>query len=202
MSLSAYVLLCYCPIVTITLCNGKGGSGKTTLSILLAWALTEAGHDVAVLDTDPQKTASRWIQETGGLQLAEEGKSYTALLIDTPPSLDSAAVRKAVRSANAVIVVTSPSPADLFTSRDTAEMIRGESLQGRAFLLFNQVQPGTVLARDLDGMAERIGLPSLKNRLQRRQAYQHAAVVGWKSLPMEAREEVFKVALEITALAR
>ena len=81
-------------------------------------------------------------------------------------------------------------------------MIRGEKLQGRAFLLFNQVQPGTVLSRDLDGMAERIGLPSLKNRLQRRQAYQHAAVVGWKSLPMEAREEVFKVALEITALAR
>ena len=65
--------------MTITLCNGKGGSGKTTLSVLLGAALVEAGHQVALLDTDPQNTATRWIQEMqqspegAGLQLAKEG---------------------------------------------------------------------------------------------------------------------------------
>jgi hypothetical protein len=42
----------------------------------------------------------------------------------------------------------------------------------------------------------------LKSQIQRRQAYQHAVVLGWKSLPVEAREEIFKVALEITAIKR
>jgi len=41
----------------ITLANGKGGSGKTTLAVLLAHALAESGKHVAVLDLDPQGTA-------------------------------------------------------------------------------------------------------------------------------------------------
>ena len=48
--------------MVITLCNGKGGSGKTTLTMLLAAALIEAGHDVAVQDLDPQRTATRWVR--------------------------------------------------------------------------------------------------------------------------------------------
>lgn len=186
----------------VTICNGKGGSGKTTLTILLASALAEAGHDVAVLDTDPQKTATRWIQEIGGLQLAQDGRQYSALLIDTAPRLDSKPVADAVRRADVVLVSTSPSPADLFTSRDTAEVLKKDGAEARARLVFNQVQPGTILARELDEMAGRIGLLALKSKLARRQAYQHAVVMGWKSLPGEAREEVFKVALEVTAFVK
>jgi cellulose biosynthesis protein BcsQ len=36
----------------------KGGVGKTTLSLTLAVAAVLAGRKVAVLDTDPQSTAS------------------------------------------------------------------------------------------------------------------------------------------------
>lgn len=186
----------------VTLCNGKGGSGKTTLAVLLAYALAEAGHDVAVLDTDPQKTATRWIQEVGGLQIAQDGKQYGALLIDTAPRLESRQVAAAVRRADVVLLVTSPSPADLFTSRDTVAMLEREGAKKKARVLFNQVQPGTILARELDDMAVRIGLPALKNRLQRRQTYQHAVLLGWKSLPGEAREEVLKTALEIATLGK
>ncbi len=188
--------------MTLTLCNGKGGSGKTTLSILLAAALVQAGHDVAVLDADPQRTATRWIEEIGGLTIAEEGKSYTALVIDTPPRLESTAVIEAIRRSDLIVVVTSPSPADLFTSRDTAELLRREGVHTRSRLLFNQVNPGTILSRELEEMGRRIGLEVLKSRVQRRQAYQHAVILGWKSLPSEAREEIFKVALEITAIAK
>jgi chromosome partitioning protein len=188
--------------MTITLCNGKGGSGKTTLAVLLAAALTEAGHEAAVLDTDPQKTATRWIREVGGIQLAQEGKKYGALFIDTAPRLESKQVAEAVRLASVVLLVTSPSPADLFTSRDTVAMIEREGAKGKTRVLFNQVQPGTILARELEDMAGRIGLPALKNKLHRRQAYQHAVLLGWKSLPGEAREEVLKTALEIATLAR
>ena len=186
----------------ITICNGKGGSGKTTLTVLLACALAEAGHEVAVLDTDPQKTATRWIEAVGGPEMAQYGYSYSALLIDTAPRLESQAVAESIRRADVIILVTSPSPADLFTSQDTAAVIEREGAQKRARILFNQVQPGTILARELDEMAERIGLPALKNKLHRRQAYQHAVLLGWKSLHSEAREELLKTALEITGLAK
>jgi chromosome partitioning protein len=186
----------------VTICNGKGGSGKTTLTVLLASALVEAGHEIAVLDTDPQKTASRWIEAIGGLRLAKEGQSYSALVIDTAPRLDSRAVTDSIKRADVVILVTSPSPADLFTSQDTAAVIEREGARSRARILFNQVQPGTILARELDDIAERIGLPALRGKLHRRQAYQHAVLLGWKSLHSEAREELLKVALEITALAK
>lgn len=186
----------------ITLCNGKGGSGKTTLSVLLAAALVEAGHHVALLDTDPQHTATRWIEEIGGVELAVPGTEYGALFIDTAPRLETKEVSDAIRRADVVVLVTSPSPADLFTSRDTAALIHREGAAARARVLFNQVQPGTILARDLDDMAERIGLPAFKNILRRRQAYQHAVLMGWKSLGSEAREEMFKVALEIVGAAK
>src|SRR5262249_56966596 len=96
----------------------------------------------------------------------------------------------------------SPSAADVFTSQDTAAVIEREGARERSRILFNQVQPGTILARELTDMADRIGLPALRGKLHRRQAYQHAVLLGWKSLHSEAREELLKVALEIPALAK
>lgn len=181
----------------VTLCNGKGGSGKTTLSVLLGCALVEAGHEVGIRDTDPQRTATRWVEEIGGIEIAKPGKQYGALIVDTAPRLESKEVADSIRQADVVVLVTSPSPADLFTSRDTATLIQREGAQGRAHVLFNQVQPGTILSRDLEDMADRIGLRAFKNTLRRRQAYQHAVLMGWKSLGGEAREEMFRVALEV-----
>ena len=181
----------------IAFCNGKGGSGKTTLSVLLGAALVEAGHRVAVKDTDPQRTATKWIEEIGGLELAKAREQYGATMIDTPPRLESREMSDAIKEADVVVLVTSPSPADLFTSRDTAALIQKLGAEKRSKVLYNQVQPGTILSRDLEDTASRIGLPAFKTIIRRRQAYQHAVLMGWRSLPAEAREELLKAALEI-----
>lgn len=184
--------------MVITFCNGKGGAGKTTLSILLGCALADAGRRVAFLDRDPQQTATRWIEETKpSIALAQPGATYDALIIDTPPHLESSAVHESLAQADKVVLVSSPSPADLWTSQRTVGAIRQHHHRDKAALLFNQVQRHTLLARELGPLAARIGLPMLTHQVSRRQCYQHALVLGWKALDPAAREEILQVALEI-----
>jgi hypothetical protein len=96
------------------------------------------------------------------------------------------------------VIVCSPSPADLWTTRDTAAAIRPHLPKGaRLRLLFNGVQANTVLSRELPALAERIGIKALTATISRRQCYQHAALIGWRALDAAAREEMFQAALEI-----
>jgi chromosome partitioning protein len=184
--------------VVITLCNGKGGSGKTTLSVLLAHALGEAGKSVALLDLDPQGTARNWLRECGSSKVAmyQSGSKYDAVFIDTPPRLE--ALPAALASCSIAVIVCSPSPADLWTTRDTAAAIRQHLPKGaRLRLLFNGVSANTILSRNLPALAEKIGVEALESTISRRQCYQHAALIGWPALDAAAREEVYKAALEI-----
>src|SRR5947209_5795569 len=114
----------------ITICNGKGGSGKTTAAILLGLALTEVGQKARVVDADPQSTPTRWIAD-GGRPLNGEDDSAT-VLVDTPPRLDDPNLRTAIRDSDTVLVISSPSPADLFTSQDTAKLIASLKATKRA----------------------------------------------------------------------
>jgi hypothetical protein len=96
------------------------------------------------------------------------------------------------------VIVCSPSPADLWTTRDTAAAIRDKLPPGsRLRLLFNGVLAHTVLSRELPDLAERIGVTALRSTISRRQCYQHAALLGWQALDPAAREEVFRAALEV-----
>jgi len=50
---------------TLTLCNLKGGAGKTTSAVCLAEAVATRGHPALVVDLDPQATLSGWVGERG-----------------------------------------------------------------------------------------------------------------------------------------
>ena len=184
--------------MNILLCNGKGGTGKTTLAVLLAHALAEAGKRVAVLDLDPQGTATNWLKECDSSKVAkyETGSAYDAVFIDTPPRLDG--LPAALATCSIAVLVCSPSPADLWTTRDTAAAIRDKLPKGaRLRLLFNGVLAHTVLSRELPDLAKRIGVEALTATISRRQCYQHAALLGWRILDLAAREELFKAALQV-----
>jgi chromosome partitioning protein len=44
----------------ITVCQQKGGVGKTTLAVCLAGELCRRGGNVALVDADPQRSSSQW----------------------------------------------------------------------------------------------------------------------------------------------
>lgn len=189
--------------MNILLCNAKGGTGKSTLTVLLAHALAEAGKRVAVLDLDPQATATNWLRECDGSKVAQydqrQASEYDAVFVDTPPRLD--ALAPALATCSVAVLVCSPSPADLWTTRDTVAAIRDKLPdKARLRLLFNGVLAHTVLARELPDLAKRIGVKALSSTISRRQCYQHAALLGWKALDQAAREELFKAALEVVTV--
>lgn len=186
--------------MNIVLCNGKGGTGKTTLSVLLAHALAEVGKRVTVHDRDPQGTATAWLKENdGGKILAfDKAEKYDTVFIDTPPRLDI--LTAALASCSVAVLVASPSPADLWATRDTVEAITPHLPKGAKLrLIFNGVSSNTVLSRELPDLAKRIGVKALATSISRRQCYQHAAILGWKALDPAAREEIFKAAIELLA---
>ena len=189
--------------MNIVVVNAKGGSGKSTATVLLAAALVAANQPVRVVDLDPQGSASEWVRagNVGPIVLGErvEDAFDGFTLVDTPPRLDSPAVAEAVRRADRVVLVSSPSPGDVLVTQRTATLIQSLGAGGRAKVLFNQVQRGTMLARDLPRMAEHVGLPMLTAIIHQRQAYQHAVLLGWRSLPSEVRAEIVSVALETTS---
>ena len=186
----------------ITLCNQKGGAGKTTLSFLLASAFSEIGKSVGLMDFDPQHTATRAItnlaeKKATKIELTTDPKGYDIVFIDTPPRLDKT-LAKALGMSDKVILVSSPSPADLWSTQESRDFVQTHS-QGSATkkLLFNSVVKSARLSKNLDFIAEAIGFEALSKFLTRRQAYQYAILQGWGILKPSERSEIQDVAMEM-----
>lgn len=51
----------------ISFANAKGGAGKTTAALLLACELVRMGRRVTLIDADPQRWISQWVEASGGM---------------------------------------------------------------------------------------------------------------------------------------
>lgn len=177
----------------IAFVNGKGGVGKTTCATLIAAALHDAGQAVSIEDRDPQLSATT-AADIFGLPL---GNSQAITIIDTAPSIQMPATLDAIRTADLVVLVTTPSPLDLATTAATAQLIQKERRAGEVRLLFNLVQTNNRFFEEMPEIAKEIPFPAFKHYLIRRTAYQVAQLQGWKSIPARQREEIIQVALEL-----
>src|SRR5215212_7208853 len=121
----------------IAILSQKGGATKTTLAIHLAVAAIEEGKAVAIIDLDPQASATKWkdlrAAETPVVVSAQasrlshalesaKGAGADLILIDTAPHSDSIAVT-AAKSADLILIPTRCSILDLQAVPNTIDMV-------------------------------------------------------------------------------
>ncbi len=178
----------------IAFINGKGGVGKTTVALLFAAALQEAGRTVSMIDGDPQMSATT-LAPNLGLNIGDQAEF---IVIDTPPNPQHPATLQAVATSDLAILITTPSPTDLGATAATAALIQGNR-HGRTQVLFNRVQASNRFADTLPQLAAQLPFPTLKHYLNQRTAYQVAQLEGWRSMPPAARKEIIELTIEIIA---
>jgi len=103
-------------MITIVGCN-KGGAGKTTTAVNVAVALSKRGHDVCLVDADPQRSASAWHAEreaagiTPAITLIEKRDNISSTLKALNEKYDHVIVDVAGRNSRELI--TGATVADL-----------------------------------------------------------------------------------------
>jgi chromosome partitioning protein len=179
--------------MNITLLAKKGGVGKSTVSILLYEAFRQAGKSVSIKDWDAQGTSSKALELILGPGVADQPRKPDIVIYDTPPSLEHTATATAVRNADIVLVVTSPSPADIWEADDAVRFVQAKNSDALVKVIFNKVRKATVLGRLIEESAKQLSAPALGISLSARECYQHAVAQGWKALDSAARQEVLQL---------
>ena len=124
---------------TIVLATQKGGSGKSTLAVSLALAARTAGHNVRLLDADPQGTLSNWrkrrvdaepiveavhaVQDIEPRLRALRDSGVTLTIIDAAGGVSSTRTA-AIRHADLCLIPARPTTADIEATASTLSLVR------------------------------------------------------------------------------
>lgn len=176
----------------------KGGAGKSTVSVLLHEALRQAGKTVSIRDWDAQGTSSKALELITGKPNASSDSQV--IIYDTPPSLDHTATATAIRNATLVLVVTSPSPADIWEAEEAIQFAKKKNPKAHVRVMLNKVRKSTILGKMVEESVQGLSVKPLPSVLSARECYQHAIAQGWKALDGAARQEVLQFALHLFTL--
>ncbi|MBO9357681.1 AAA family ATPase [Bordetella petrii] len=202
----------------IALLSQKGGSGKTTLATHLAGELASEGFNVALLDADPQGSASDWAErraqnghkrlysvfglarESLHVEVPQIARSADFVVIDGPPRA-AAITRSALLACDIVLIPVQPSAYDVWASQDMVRLIEEARLyrpQLRAAFVINRRVVGTVIGREARAaLAEQI-LPALAVEICQRIAFADSVAGG---LLVRERDGCGSAAREIVRFA-
>ena len=197
----------------ICMCNLKGGSGKSTATILLGTILSSVGKKVGIVDVDlDQKTLSKYLEIDGfgneNFGIYQEGSEYDLVIYDNEPKL-SDSLRESLKNSDYVYITCSPSPPEVYSVLDTVSFLDKEFPELPRKILYNRVKEGTNLAKLRFDILEKmkkqfaetrgkeIEISALKSFIPDSVKYQEVFLIGEKALYTTQLRSVNELYLEI-----
>jgi len=193
----------------IAIISQKGGAGKTTLALHLAVAAEAHGKPAAIVDLDPQASATSWGDsreaETPVVVSAQSSRLQKVLeaaraggaafvIIDTAPHSESAALA-AARAADFILIPCRPAILDLRAISNSIDLAK--MADKPAAVVLNAVPPRGSIAQDAEQAVSGYGVPVAPVHIGQRAAFQHAITAGQVA---QEYEPGGKAAEEITQL--
>lgn len=194
---------------TLGVISQKGGSGKTTLCIHLAVAAERDDKTAAIIDLDPQASATTWRDvregDTPVVVSAQPSRLGTVLdaarqngarwtLIDTSPNSESASLA-AARASDFILIPCRPNLFDVQAISLSIEIAR---IARKSFaVILNAVPPKGTLGEEAAAVMAQLGAPVAPIQLAYRAAYFHCLTKGQVAPEYDAlgkaAEEVHKL---------
>ena len=204
----------------VAVLNQKGGVGKTTIAVHLARSFQLSGHEVMLVDSDPQGSARDWAAAKVEQPLTVVGMDRPTLdrdvkrlgcggivVIDGAPQLKDMAA-SAIKAADLAVIPVQPSPYDIWATADLVDLAkqRIEITDGRFRAVFavSRVITGTRIGKEIFETLGDYGLPILRAPIYQRVIYAVSATNGETAMDVEpagvAASEVKAMADEILGI--
>lgn len=177
----------------ITVSSSKGGAGKTTTVMSLAAYWASVGKKVGVIDTDPNKSSSRWyekgknkgffegiefLQQLNDKEIISTARDMIGrvdiLLIDVA-GIASVSLLKAAGIADLVVIPAQPSEDDFLEAINTSGIVKeAEELTKRQIpfrTLITRAKQGTRVLDHVVAQLEKLKFPVFKTVIYDRTIY-------------------------------